>query len=156
MSTIRIATFNCENLFRRSRIFAERDPHVVHRVLSDVAALERILTHSGPSSPRATSLYKRVQPVVPLCTARGSTKTGTWSGWLAFRSTDLFTPAQQNTARVARALGADVLAVMEVENLAALRANVGLLSKYPARCGRNSIRRSYAASTATRSFKPPA
>jgi endonuclease/exonuclease/phosphatase family metal-dependent hydrolase len=145
--TVRIATFNAENLFRRPRVFALEDPSERRKTLEDFATLVSILDHEiytaedkeniveilqkydVPDSRSKTRpffvnetrggarLFKVKQGGVIEVMAKGRAD---WVGWAEIVRGDLNWEAVQNTGRVMAEVDADVLLTVEVEDRPAL------------------------------------
>ncbi|MEV0375087.1 endonuclease/exonuclease/phosphatase family protein [Streptomyces sp. NPDC050636] len=145
--TVRIATFNTENLFRRPRVFALEDVEKRQQTLEDFATLVSLLDHETytaedknhiieilqkydvPDSQSKTrpilvnetrggaKLFKSGRGGVIEITAKG--RAG-WVGWAELVRDDLDWEAVRNTARVIAEVDADVLLTVEVEDRLAL------------------------------------
>jgi endonuclease/exonuclease/phosphatase family metal-dependent hydrolase len=141
--TVRIATFNAENLFRRPRVFGVDDPSQRRETLEDFATLVSVLDHESYSArdretiagilekydvPNAQSktrpflvnearggarLFKVKQGGAIEVVAAG--RPG-WAGWAELVRDDINWQAVRNTARVITEVNADVLLVVEVED----------------------------------------
>lgn len=121
---IRLATFNCENLFSRPKIFKEsRDRSL--ELLHYVKLLQKELTRDVFDQVRIRELRDELKGYVRIRNIRGkySKAAGAddWLGWVDLTpklSDDL---AIKNTARVISDIDADVICLIEVENRPALQ-----------------------------------
>ncbi|WP_460065431.1 endonuclease/exonuclease/phosphatase family protein [Streptomyces sp. YKOK-I1] len=155
--SIRIGTFNAENLFRRPKAFALESDTQRDKVLADFAELvsllekdsytkndkERILAivmehqvlNSTPDSPRPFFVNElkgkggRLFDDGPPVTVDAGGR-GDWAGWAQLVRDDLSWPAVQNTGRVVAEVNADILLMVEVEDRLALeRFNENVLGE---------------------------
>ncbi|MEU3616716.1 endonuclease/exonuclease/phosphatase family protein [Streptomyces sp. NPDC006872] len=155
--TIRIGTFNAENLFRRPKAFALESDTQRDKVLADFGDLvallekesysdhdkERILAivkehralDSAPDSPRPFFVNElkgkggRLFDEDPTLTVAAAGR-GDWAGWAQLVRDDLSWPAVQNTGRVVAEVNADILLMVEVEDRLALeRFNENVLGE---------------------------
>ena len=140
--TLRIATFNCENLFTRPLAMKDGmgaagqqaiDHHaelnrIVAKDVYDAAdmarlvALDTLYKFTALNTPSNSlvllnkirgQLFKRTQAGVVTVVATGR---GDWTGWFTLRSNDASWPATYNTGRVIAETDADVQVVIEVED----------------------------------------
>ncbi|MEV6317045.1 endonuclease/exonuclease/phosphatase family protein [Streptomyces sp. NPDC051776] len=145
--TVRIATFNAENLFRRPRVFALKDQAARREILEDFATLVSVLDHetytAGDKETITGILEKhdvhnsqsRTRPFVVNETRGGAklfkVKRGgaieivaegrpDWVGWAEMVRDDLNWEAVQNTGRLIAEVDADILLTVEVEDRLAL------------------------------------
>jgi endonuclease/exonuclease/phosphatase family metal-dependent hydrolase len=118
--TIRIATFNCENLFRRPKIFAARGKRP-NMLLGKVAELRDELAKKTFDQAKIKQLKKDLQGYAKVNDIRGkhtSKKIGArdWLGWVELTRKPANDIAVKNTARVIADLNADIVCLVEVEN----------------------------------------
>lgn len=155
MRKIKIGTFNVNNLFERPKVLELEGFNATGKaVLKDVADLEALLEntsyagnigdkiveilnkyyHDIPSNPWFTinqireKLFSIKQDGSGVALkARGR---GSWLGWVELTKQTTNEISIQNTARVVKAIDADILCVVEVDDRIALRRfNEFLLSK---------------------------
>lgn len=142
---MKIATYNVENMFRRTRVFNQPDAGLARQFSLDSTELNLLFerpTYSAADKKRMVelflalglakadrnkfatfrsirgSLFKRVsgKPMEIIASGRES-----WIGWVELEQEPVNAVAIQNTARVIRDVNPDILAVMEVEDRRALR-----------------------------------
>lgn len=140
--SLRIATFNCENLFSRPLAMKDGmgasgqkaiDHHaelnrIVAKDVYDAAdmarliALDTLYKFSAMNTPSNSlvllnkirgQLFKRTQAGVVTVVAAGRAD---WTGWFTLRSNDVTWAATYNTGRVITETNADIQVVIEVED----------------------------------------
>ncbi|MFH9062767.1 endonuclease/exonuclease/phosphatase family protein [Streptomyces coeruleorubidus] len=148
--TIRIATFNTENLFRRPKVFRLPGDKQRREILSDYSKLISLLekkTYDDKTKERIAELLKKhrvhdsrkdrpffvneTRGQGTLFKTRGSGEHVTfeivakgrsgWTGWVELVRDDLDWEAVHNTGRVIAEVDADILLTVEVEDRTTLR-----------------------------------
>ena len=116
---LRLATYNCENLFSRPTIFrqsAERSTEL----LGYVAELQEALKNAVFDHQRIRSLKAKLKGFATINDLRGkhtsAAGSGEWLGTVELTRSESRDEAIENTARVIVEVGADVICLMEVEN----------------------------------------
>jgi hypothetical protein len=125
---LRIATFNCENLYSRPRVLNYVSNEKAIEPLARIALLDKILakpTYSRADKERILRLvdslgsYIRINALRGKLISRGAVKPagrGDWVGGIELKRVELPLAAQENTARVVSEVAADVQCVVEVED----------------------------------------
>ncbi len=155
MKKIKIGTFNVNNLFERPKVMElEGFSAIGEEVLKDVSDLEALLEKSsyagsvGDEIVRILNKYYHDLPSNPWFVineireklfsikqdgsgvALKAKGRGDWLGWVELIKQNTNEVSIQNTARVVKAVDADILCVVEVDNRIALkRFNEFLLKK---------------------------
>jgi endonuclease/exonuclease/phosphatase family metal-dependent hydrolase len=190
---LRIASFNLENLFSRVRVFNFEDHTKVSALLAKIEELDGLLKQSsyGPADRKQIlALEKYLRPYITIRVDMGKLFTGLgapakvvaagksdWSGEIEFKRAEVNEMARESTIRTIKAVKADVMCVVEVENRLMLEEfnrkglgtgakgrfdeamcidgndkrgiDVGLLSRFPIRSVRPHI---YDGTTKSRTF----
>lgn len=143
---MRIAAFNVENLFDRAKVFNDADPTAHRGVLDAHAELNKLFeqpVYTEADKARMLALIEKLgmsrrdegpftrlrqirgrlisrprRPKAPGIVAGGRDD---WVGWCELKTEPVDETAMQNTARVIRDVGADILAVVEAESRPVLR-----------------------------------
>lgn len=114
---LRIATFNCENLFSRPRLFTGPDGDAL---VAAAQALEAELKKEAFDHVRIDALKTLLDGVVDVIDVRGkhvtATGAGAWLGWVEFKRSRISDASIRNTARVIADADADVVCLCEVES----------------------------------------
>lgn len=139
---MRIAAFNVENLFDRTKAFGDDDPQLHRKVLDAHAALNKLFEKPSYTAGDKNKMLDLMEELgvlnrdegrfVRIRKIRGqlirrphdATKPreivasgrGDWVGWCELKTASVNERAVINTGRVMRDLEADVLAVVEVES----------------------------------------
>lgn len=143
-TSFRIASFNAENLFSRARVFNIRDKSIGDQVLKAVEELDRLLrqpAYSPEDKKRIVALYledefggKTLAHYIEIREDRGklfkkrqrkivgiaANGCDDWDGTIEFVRSDYSEAARENTAKVIKAVKADIACMVEVENRPAL------------------------------------
>lgn len=131
MATIRIASFNVENLFRRAKILNEPDRKTTTRLLGLVDELQGLLKEDNYTETRKKRIIALLKDLRGYATVRvdrgklftgmGAVKVGAtgrkdWDGEIIFTQQKVKEGARKSTAAVIKAVKADVCCVVEAEN----------------------------------------
>jgi len=141
-TTLRVASFNVENLFSRVKILNLRDHSVAADALKQVDDLNKLLrktSYSTTDKRQIVDLYQALKIYIQIREDRGKlfnrTKTQVvahgvrdWDGEVEFKRAKFSEQARENTAKVIKAVKADVACIVEAEARPALVAfNADLL-----------------------------
>jgi endonuclease/exonuclease/phosphatase family metal-dependent hydrolase len=135
MSIVRIGTFNAENLFSRAKALNKKNFEATASRLAKIGDLERELAKKTYDKPRIIALYKEVKEYVGFNITRSkgrksivafNKKTGKfkvdvdgrddWEGFIELKRQGFDETTVKNTAKVIKALKADILCLVEVED----------------------------------------
>lgn len=146
---VRIATFNCENLFSRSKVLNLNSAENTGALLARISELERLLqkpSYDAPDKAEILRLSKALSTYIEITEDRGRLFTGTgtrrrvtasgrdsWDGGIAFRRTSFKERQRTATAKVIATMKADIQCLVEVEDRAAIDvfSSQMLRSAYP-------------------------
>ncbi len=121
---MRLATYNCENLFSRPRIFFEREAES-RRLLDYVAQLDAELRKDEFDHARLAALEKKLAGYAKVNDLRGKhlkvKGARAWLGFVELARDRIDDAATENTARVIADVDADVIALVEIEDRLALQ-----------------------------------
>lgn len=128
--TLRIATFNVENLFSRAKVLNLRDHTVTEDALQQVGELQKLLkksTYSAAVKKDIVHLYDTLKTYIDVREDRGklfskkkdkvvASGASDWDGEVVFRRAKFSEVARENTAKVIKAVKADVACIVEAED----------------------------------------
>jgi predicted extracellular nuclease len=146
--TLKIATFNAENLFRRAKVLNFDDREKGDQILAKVDELRVELENKVYDKQKILDLYTGLKKFIEINEVReklfsrnrkfeivGVKANGrdAWGGFITFKTDDFTEITRKNTAKVINAVRADILSLIEVENKPTLDAfNSQLITKkYP-------------------------
>jgi predicted extracellular nuclease len=116
---LRIATFNCENLFSRPKIFEQKAKRST-QLLAYVAQLQEALKNDVFDHKRIKELKKKLSGYATVNDLRGNHETAEgaqeWMGGVELVRADITDTAVKNTALVINDVDADVICLIEVED----------------------------------------
>jgi endonuclease/exonuclease/phosphatase family metal-dependent hydrolase len=142
---MKIAAYNVENMFQRTKVFNQSDPEIAKQFSmaanelnllfeksvyhdADKLRMMELFVKLGLSKANENGyaffrgirgdLFKRPKGQSMQITANGRED---WIGWVELKSEPVNAIAIQNTARVIRDVGADIIAIIEVEDRRALK-----------------------------------
>jgi predicted extracellular nuclease len=122
---IKIATYNCENLFSRTKIFKEDEAKSL-QLLAAVSKLQQELIKPVFDQEKLAKLKQELTGYVSINDIRFKhTKPGIgaleWFGWIDFEKTPADSEVARNLARVITDVDADIICLIEVENRTVLQ-----------------------------------
>lgn len=144
MATLKLASFNVENLFSRAKILNLQSKQLTEQLLDKVAELNTLLAKDPYSTADKTAIKKLLGELKDyiilredrskLLTGRGSKARVTakgasaWDGGIEFKRDTFSDTTRGNTAQVIKDVNADVCCVVEAEDRISLnRFNSALL-----------------------------
>lgn len=124
-NTFRLASYNCENLFSRPKIFAESKTRA-NQLLGYVAKLQAALHEAVFDQARIADLVQKLQGYAFINNLRGTYSAAAgaseWLGTVELVRGTVDDIAVENTARVIGEINADVICLIEIENRNLLQA----------------------------------
>lgn len=134
MSSIRIASYNLENLFRRAKILALQDSDRIRDVLDKYAKLSGLLAkanYTAADKSKIVNLYAEIKTYVAPNMYMGrlfnraktqvvASGRDDWFGAIDLKKQNYSEVARKNTAKVIKSVDADILCVVEAEDRIAL------------------------------------
>jgi endonuclease/exonuclease/phosphatase family metal-dependent hydrolase len=129
MPKLRVATFNCENLFNRPKIFS-RPLAEANALLAAVAKLHKELEKPVFDQAKIKELKEELAGFITINDVRHKHTTPgigagpgahNWLGWIEFVKDKVKDVAVSNTAQVIADTRADVICLVEIENRPVLK-----------------------------------
>jgi endonuclease/exonuclease/phosphatase family metal-dependent hydrolase len=128
--TLKIATFNAENLFRRAKVFNFEERRDGDEILAKVDQLQKELNKNVYDGKRILDLYNELKDFIDINEVReklfkrrkfnvvGIKAKGKddWGGFIAFKAANFPEITRMNTAKVINSVNADIISLIEVEN----------------------------------------
>jgi endonuclease/exonuclease/phosphatase family metal-dependent hydrolase len=139
-NTFRIGTYNCHNLFHRSRVLDFKDPEHGEKILNDINQLYKELEKPVFDAEAIIKLYNEINVYDPVKKEEDACieihnihggligkhdngelfvkakKKEDWIGYITMARSDFVDQALKNTAKVIHEMNADVLSLVEIED----------------------------------------
>lgn len=128
--TMRIATFNAENLFSRAKVLNFKNNAEGDKLLAKIGELQDELKKTVYNKPKILSLYNLLKDYIEIAEERGklfkrqlfaikgvaANGVDDWDGTIEFKREKFTETTRLNTAKAIKALKADVQCLIEVED----------------------------------------
>jgi endonuclease/exonuclease/phosphatase family metal-dependent hydrolase len=136
--SLRVASFNVENLFGRAKVFNFKDQSIGDKILEKIDELRGLLqkaSYSESDKKRILDLYQELKPYIEIredreklfkrsgrkVTGVKADGAGDWDGTIEFKRAKFSQLARENTAKVIKDVKADIACIIEAENRQSLK-----------------------------------
>ena len=132
MPTLRIATFNVENLFERAKVLNFHNNITGDKKLVRISELQDELAKTTYDKPAILKLYNELKEYITVVETREKlfdrskkkvvvNGRNDWDGFISFKPEKFTEDARKNTAKVIRSVNADICCLIEVESRPVLK-----------------------------------